>query len=134
MSTLFYYSSETGSTARFVGNLGLEASRIAVSPKDHTDTADKPFVLVVPTYSDGEGRGSVPKGVVRFLNEERNRRLIRGVIGAGNKNFGAFYCHGAKAVAEKCGVPLLYRFELMGMPEDVVNVRTGLERFWSETE
>jgi protein involved in ribonucleotide reduction len=134
MGGLFYYSSETGNTRRFVERLGLPASRIAASPKEHTDRADRPYVLVVPTYSDGAGRGSVAKGVIRFLGDEDNRRLIRGVIGAGNRNFGEYYCHAAKAVAERCGVPLLYRFELMGMPEDVSNVRAGLERFWGVTQ
>ncbi|MCX6499353.1 MAG: class Ib ribonucleoside-diphosphate reductase assembly flavoprotein NrdI, partial [Arthrobacter sp.] len=30
-----------------------------------------------------------------------------------------------------CQVPHLYRFELMGTPEDVSRVQQGLEEFWT---
>ena len=33
-------------------------------------------------------------------------------------------------IAAKCRVPYLYRFELMGTPEDVDRVREGLAQFW----
>lgn len=134
MSGLVYYSSESGNTRRFVEKLGLPATRIPISPKDGTPKASAPYVLFVPSYSDGQGRGAVPKGVIRFLNDEDNRGLIRGVIGAGNTNFGEMYCRGAKIVAEKCAVRTLYRFELIGTDEDVLRVRTGLDRFWRDTE
>jgi protein involved in ribonucleotide reduction len=61
----------------------------------------------------------VPKQVIRFLNDPQNRQLIRGVIGAGNTNFGDNYCMAGDIIAAKCRVPHLYRFELMGTPEDV---------------
>jgi len=34
-------------------------------------------------------------------------------------------------IAAKCQVPHLYRFELMGTPEDVQRVNQGLEKFWT---
>src|SRR5699024_11800880 len=54
--------------------------------------AHQPFVLITPTYGGGNGHGAVPKQVIKFLNDERNRKHIRGVIGAGNTNFGQAYC------------------------------------------
>jgi protein involved in ribonucleotide reduction len=134
MGGLVYYSSESGNTRRFVEKLGLSAIRIPISPKDGPVSVDRPFVLIVPSYADGDGRGAVPKGIVRFLNDPDNRKHIRGVIGAGNTNFGEMYCRGAKVVAEKCTVPMLYRFELLGTDEDVVAVKTGLGKFWRETQ
>ncbi|MDW9479069.1 class Ib ribonucleoside-diphosphate reductase assembly flavoprotein NrdI [Sinorhizobium meliloti] len=134
MGGLVFYSSESGNTRRFVENLGLAATRIPISPKDGHVGVDSPYILIVPTYADGEGRGAVPKGIIRFLNDPDNRKHIRGVIGAGNTNFGKMYCQGAKFVAEKCAVPLLYKFELLGTPEDVLAVRNGLKRFWRETQ
>nr|WP_250807620.1 class Ib ribonucleoside-diphosphate reductase assembly flavoprotein NrdI [Neorhizobium tomejilense] len=134
MGGLVYYSSESGNTHRFVRNLGLPATRIPISPKDGTPVVLEPFVLIVPTYADGEGRGAVPKGIIRFLNDPANRELIRGVIGGGNMNFGSLYCSGAKVVAEKCKVPLLYRFELSGTNEDVAKVLSGLKNFWREKQ
>ena len=56
--------------------------------------------------------------------------LLRGVIAAGNTNFGAEFCYAGDVVSRKCGVPFLYRFELMGTVEDVEAVRAGLADFW----
>lgn len=90
----------------------------------------RPFVLVCPTYADGEGRGAVPKQVIRFLNDPARRGLIRGIIAAGNRNFGATYALAGRVVAQKCNVPVLYRFELAGNDNDITRVRAGLEKFW----
>jgi protein involved in ribonucleotide reduction len=73
----------------------------------------------------------VPRQVIKFLNNEENRSLLRGVIGAGNTNFGETYCLAADVVAAKCSVPVLYRFELMGTSDDVDRVQQGLEEFWT---
>ena len=86
-------------------------------------------MLVVPTYGGGNGRGAVPKQVIRFLNDERNRRLIRGVISAGNANFGEHFCLAGDIISRKCNVPHLYRLEVFGTPEDVERVSEGLERW-----
>jgi len=39
--------------------------------------------------------------------------LLRGVIASGNRNFGEAYGRAGDVIARKCGVPWLYRFELM---------------------
>ena len=134
MGGLVYYSSGSENTHRFVQRLGLPATRLPVSPKEGAVSVDGPFVLFVPTYADGDGRGAVPKGIIRFLNDPENRKHIRGVIGAGNLNFGEHYCRGARQVAEKCEVPLLYRFELLGTIEDVAAVKSGLSKFWRDNQ
>ncbi len=125
-----YFSSQSGNTHRFVQRLGLKAHRIPISPKDDDLTVEAPFVLIMPTFAGADGRGSIPKQVVRFLNQKSNRDLLRGVVASGNTNFGRFYCEGGKRVAEKCKVPLLYRFELLGTDEDVRNVKHGMETEW----
>jgi protein involved in ribonucleotide reduction len=130
-SHLIYFSSASENTKRFVDKLGAEAARIPLHAKDEPLTACEPFVLVLPTYGGTGGEGSVPKQVIRFLNNPQNRRLIRGVIGAGNTNFGDNYCMAGDIIAAKCKVPHLYRFELMGTPEDVSRVQEGLEEFWT---
>lgn len=130
-SHLIYFSSTSENTARFVGKLGADAARIPLHAKDEPLLAREPFVLVLPTYGGTGGEGSVPKQVIRFLNNPQNRSLLRGVIGAGNTNFGDNYCMAGDIIAKKCGVPHLYRFELMGTPEDVTRVQKGLEEFWT---
>lgn len=128
---LIYFSSASENTHRFIGKLGLEAARIPLRTNDETIYAHGPYVLVVPTYGGESGRNSIPPQVIKFLNHEGNRSLLRGVIGAGNTNFGTTYCLAADKIAAKCHVPSLYRFELMGTSEDVDRVREGLEDFWT---
>ncbi len=131
---LVYFSSVSGNTARFIEKLGKRAVRIPLRPTDPPLHVDEPFVLVTPTYGGGAGRGvekgAVPKQVIRFLNEERNRRNIRGVISAGNTNFGDAFCLAGDIIARKCAVPHLYRLEVFGTPDDVERVAEGLERWW----
>ena len=144
MSNLVYFSSVSENTRRFVEKLGLPATRI---PLHGRIEVDEPYVLVLPTYGGGRATGPdwghrplagdndggyVPKQVIAFLNNEHNRSLIRGVIAAGNNNFGAEFAYAGDVVSRKCGVPYLYRFELMGTPDDVEAVRAGLEEFWKD--
>lgn len=131
---LVYFSSASGNTARFVEKLGLPARRIPLLRQDEELVIDEPFVLITPTYGGGEGRGvergAVPKQVIRFLNDERNRSNIRGVISAGNTNFGDSFCLAGDIISRKCNVPHLYRLEIFGTQDDVDRVSDGLERRW----
>lgn len=77
---------------------------------------DEPYILIVPSYGGGGTAGAVPRQAIRFLNDVHNRRLIRGVIAAGNRNFGDASGRAGDVIAQKCAVPYLYRFELMGTP------------------
>lgn len=131
MTRLVYFSSVSGNTDRFVRTLGMPALRLPLRAKDPAAVAREPFVLLLPTYGGGEVGGAVPKQVIRFLNDPANRALLRGVIGAGNTNFGSAYGLAGDIVAAKCAVPHLYRFELFGTPDDVRVVHDGLETFWA---
>jgi protein involved in ribonucleotide reduction len=130
VTNLVYFSSVSGNTKRFIEKLGMPAQRIPLYPKEEHLVADEEFVLVVPTYGGGNGRGAVPKQVIKFLNDERNRHLLRGVISAGNTNFGEAYCLAGDIISAKCQVPHMYKFELFGTPRDVSRVHDGLEEFW----
>ncbi|MDA8477440.1 class Ib ribonucleoside-diphosphate reductase assembly flavoprotein NrdI [Citrobacter sp. Awk 4] len=129
MNPLVYFSSSSENTHRFMLRLGLPAIRI---PNDERERirVDAPYLLVVPSYGGGGTAGAVPRQVIRFLNDEHNRAFIRGVIAAGNRNFGEAYGRAGDIISQKCGVPCLYRFELMGTPADIDNVRKGVEAFW----
>lgn len=131
MSLLVYFSTKSENTHRFIDKVGLPAQRIPIAAED-TLSVSEPYVLVVPTYGGGTLEGAVPKPVIRFLNNERNRSFLRGVIASGNTNFGHAYCAAGRIIAQKCRVPLLYNFELLGTPEDVERVREGVEKFWTQ--
>lgn len=130
VGSLIYFSTKSGNTHRFVQKLGLAAQRLPLGRDEPTLHATAPYILITPTYGGGEAKGAVPGQVIRFLNDEQNRRFIRGVIAAGNTNFGDAYGLAGRVIAEKCRVPLLYRFELFGTDDDVAKVRKGVEEFW----
>ena len=133
MGSVVYFSAPTGTTRRFVEKLGVPAARTPLLPKDDPLRVSDEYVLIVPTYGGGNVRGAVPKQVIRFLNDPDNRALCRGVISSGNTNFGKAYCIAGDIIAAKLGVPHMYKFELLGTPEDVSRVREGLEQFWHKT-
>lgn len=128
MVHLVYFSSTSENTHRFVTKLGLPADRIPLHTNDPFLKVDEPYVLVTPTYGGGNGQGAVPKQVIKFLNDPENRSHIRGVISAGNTNFGEAFCLAGDIVARKCQVAHLYRIEIMGTPDDVERVREGLDQ------
>ncbi len=127
MIRLVYFSSVSENTHRFMTKLGLPADRIPLHANEEHLKVKEPYVLVTPTYGGGNGRGAVPKQVIKFLNDPENRSHIRGVISAGNTNFGDAFCLAGDIVARKCQVAHLYRFELMGTADDVERVREGLK-------
>lgn len=148
MGDLIFFSSSSGNTARFVARLGLPAMRIPASAKAAISAAEtpempapmipapvmpvpaRPYVLICPTFADGEGRGAVPKPVIRFLNDPSRRALLRGVIAAGNRSFGTTFALSGQVISAKCNVPVLYRFELAGTDLDIARVKSGLDEFW----
>lgn len=132
MYQLIYFSSHSGNTHKFVERLGLPNMRIPLSPKDEMVNADQPFILVTPTYADSEGKGAVPKQVIKFLNNENNRKLMVGVIAGGNTNFGQFYGHAGTVISKKCNVPLLYKFELTGTLKEKQDVQEGVAKLWEQ--
>ncbi|MCY7288630.1 MAG: class Ib ribonucleoside-diphosphate reductase assembly flavoprotein NrdI [Cryobacterium sp.] len=132
MTDIVYFSSTSGNTHRFIEKLGRPAARIPIYARDEPLQVSDPYVLVVPTYGGGDNMGAVPKQVIKFLNDEQNRSLIRGVIGAGNTNFGVAYCLAGDIIAQKCKVPHMFRFEVFGTPDDVRIVHDGLESFWKQ--
>ena len=135
MPRLVYFSSASGNTARFIARLGcfvpgMSLERIPISPSEPMPGPGGDYILICPTFADGEGRGAVPKQVIRFLNDPDQRAGIRGVIAGGNRNFGATYALSGKVITQKCNVPLLYSFELAGTDDDIARMRNGLVRFW----
>ncbi|MDO5645226.1 MAG: class Ib ribonucleoside-diphosphate reductase assembly flavoprotein NrdI [Dermabacter sp.] len=133
MSKVVYFSSVSENTKRFVEKLEIPADKVERIPLRRTEeplVVDEDYVLIVPTYGGGSTKGAVPKQVIAFLNDERNRAHIKGVITGGNTNFGEAYCLAGDIIAHKCKVPHMYKFELLGTSRDIAKVREGLERFW----
>ncbi|MEY4714043.1 MAG: hypothetical protein RIQ37_373 [Actinomycetota bacterium] len=131
MYDVVYFSSVSENTKRFVEKLGVKTVRIPLKTEEAAEfTYDKDSVLVVPTYGSGDDKNTVPKQVIKFLNNPVNRSHVKGVIATGNTNFGDSYGLAGDIVATKLGVPLLKRVELLGTPEEVQEVKERLAQLW----
>lgn len=123
-----YFSGIANNTERFVTKLGVESRRIPLMPNDPELEVDEGYILITPTY--GAGRGdAVPKQVIRFLNNHHNRLHIQGVVAGGAIYFGDKYGIAGDVISEKCGVPLLHKFDLAGTPQDVEIVLEKINDF-----
>ena len=131
MFDVVYFSSVSENTKRFVDKLEAKAVRIPIRTEEAAEFVhDRDSVLVLPTYGGGNDNSTVPKQVIKFLNNPDNRKHIKAVIAGGNTNFGSHFGKAGDIVADKLGVPVLYRFEVTGTPEDVVEVKERLAQFW----
>ena len=89
MTNLVYFSSVSGNTKRFIEKLGLPGGADPAAcarrraARRRALRAGRPRPTAAATAD-----GAVPKQVITFLNDAQNRALIRGVIAAGNTNFG----------------------------------------------
>jgi protein involved in ribonucleotide reduction len=129
---IVYFSSASENTKRFVEKLGIKASRIPLFTKEVENfEINSDSILVVPTYGGGEDKRAVPIQVIKFLNNPKNRNHIAGVIGLGNTNFGETFCIAGDIVSEKLQVPLLYRVEILGTPDDVIEVKERINKLWN---
>jgi protein involved in ribonucleotide reduction len=128
---IVYFSSVTECTHRFVEQLELPAVRIPLKAIEASELIiEYKFILITPTYG-AAGKGFVPQQVIKFLNQAQNRQNIIGVISSGNINFLEDYAKAGNIIAEKLGIPLLYKFELAGTTDDVTNVNKGIKKFWN---
>jgi protein involved in ribonucleotide reduction len=108
------------------------AIRIPIDWDSSNITLDQPYVLLVPTYGGGEGRAAIPRQVRSFLNIKENRKLLRGVVGFGNKNFGEHFCKAADLISAKTGVPVIARVEIFGTEDDVDKVKERLTLLYGQ--
>ena len=132
MFEIVYFSSTSENTKRFVEKLGIKSTRIPLFTKQIEDfKVEKDSIVVLPTYGGGEDKRAVPKQVIKFLNNPANRAKIAGVVALGNTNFGETYCIAGDIVSEKLNVPLLYRVEILGTPDDVVEVKERIGKLWN---
>ena len=123
MACWVYYSSKTGNTARLLQQAGLQGLRIPRTAEEMQPVIAEPFVLLTPSFGDAQGRGAVPKAVIRFLNAPERRHWLRAVVACGDRNFGVAFAQAGDVIARKCDVPLLLRVEMAGTPTDWERLR-----------
>ncbi|ATZ18885.1 ribonucleotide reductase [Williamsoniiplasma somnilux] len=130
-----YFSSTSNNTHRFIQKLNFTNFRIPCEIEEEI-SVNQDYVIVCPTYSGGGEltSGAVPKQVIKFLNNENNRKYCRGVIASGNTNFGDTFAIAGPILSKKLNVPLLYQFELLGTNQDVLSIQNIINNFWGVTK
>ena len=130
---IVYFSNYSGNTKRFVEKLYENSFRIPIATRrDNVPVYDREYVLFVPTYGGGEARTAIPRQVRYFLNVRENRKLLRGVVGFGNTNFGEHFCKAADLISAKTGVPVIARVEIFGTDNDLKVVTERLELLYGQ--
>lgn len=120
---IYYYSSSSGLVRQFAERLGRPVLDLAERDVRRAEV-DGPWVLLTPSYKSGNARNdTIPEPIKRFLASAHNRRQLVGIIGSGNRNFGAFYQKAAREIAAASGRPVLLEFELSGTPWDLEECR-----------
>jgi len=130
---IVYFSNYSGNTKKFVERLNeYNNIRIPIDWDSGGITVNQPYVLLVPTYGGGEGRAAIPRQVRSFLNIKENRKLLKGVVGFGNTNFGEHFCKAADLISAKTGVPVIARVEIFGTQDDVNKVKERLTLLYGQ--
>lgn len=120
---VYFTSSASGMVRQFATRLGRPVFDLAERQIRQSVPAG-PWVLLTPSYKTGNpSNDTLPEPVRRFLREPMTRRRLVGVMGSGNRNFGAHYQAAARQIARASGRPILLEFELQGTPWDVEAAR-----------
>lgn len=118
VKNIVYYSI-TGNTKAFANKMVGEGYKVA-SLKEAQDI-DEPYIIFSPTYNFGQ----IPIQVKKFL--DKNKTLLRGVVGFGNLNWGEFFCSAGKQISSLYHVPLLGMVEMRGTEEDLTKIKETMQ-------
>lgn len=127
MIEIYFASSSSGMVRQFAERLGRPAHDLG--DRDvRRSVPDGPWVLITPSYKTGNpDNDTIPEPVRRFLRDPTTRRRLVGIMGSGNRNFGAHYQAAARTIARISGRPVLFEFELQGTQWDVEDARQILD-------
>lgn len=115
-----YYDSRTGNVERFIQK--LKSQRDWHFLKISQDLIPEGCGHLI-TYTTNFGE--VPRSTFRFM--ERYGEKIKSVSSSGNMNWGQSFGLAADKIASQYQIPLLLKFELSGLPQDVETLINRIE-------
>ena len=107
-----YYDSKTGNVARFISRL-KEMTPCRCQKISAELEIDTPGHLITYTTKIGE----VPETTWQFV--QNNRPNILSITSSGNRNWGRSYGLAADKISSAFSLPVLLKFELSGLNEDI---------------
>jgi protein involved in ribonucleotide reduction len=121
---IIVYDSLTGQGKKFAMKLGYEAIKIS----DYHEEKDKHVFLVTRSFNFGE----VPKTTLDFLNIYHQR--VIGTAVSGNRNWGSNFGKAGEVIQKKYQIPLVVKFEMGGMDNDITKTKKFIEDFINNSE
>ena len=123
---IVYYDTKTGNVRRFIDKLkSINPSWNFININDQEHFTEKGHLI---TYT--WARGSVPVTTDYFI--ERYSELILSVSSSGNRNWGATFGNAADDISKNLGCPILHKFELSGLKQDVNIVSNSIKLIESQ--
>jgi len=116
---IIVYDSLTGQGKKFASKLGYDAIKIS----DYQDNNDQHVFLVTRSFNFGE----VPKTTLDFLNLYHQR--VIGTAVSGNRNWGTNFGKAGDVIEKKYQIPLVVKFEMGGMENDIKNTKKFIEDY-----
>lgn len=131
---IVFFSSRSENTLRALNKVNLPSVRLPTRRDGEYPKLTHDYVLVVPTFGAGKTLGAIPMPVRDFLNkDEESRNHCVGVIGGGNTTFSSF-ATSSDLIAKKLQVPALYKFEVLGMPHEIIAIREIMFELFPDLE
>lgn len=121
---IIVYDSLTGQGKKFALKLGYEAIKIS----DYHEDNDSYIFLVTRSFNFGE----VPKTTIDFLNTYHKR--VIGTAVSGNRNWGTNFGKAGEVIEKKYQIPLVVKFEMGGMDNDIIKTKKFIEDFINNSE
>ena len=121
---IIVYDSLTGQGKKFALKLGYEAIKIS----DYHEDNDPHIFLVTRSFNFGE----VPKTTLDFLNIYHQR--VIGTAVSGNRNWGSNFGKAGEVIQKKYQIPLVVKFEMGGMDNDITKTKKFIEDFINNSE
>ncbi|MDD4514695.1 class Ib ribonucleoside-diphosphate reductase assembly flavoprotein NrdI [Massilibacteroides sp.] len=107
-----YYDSRTGNVERFIQKIKLQRDWHFVKiSQDITPQGSGHLITYTTNFGD------IPRTTFRFMEDFGEK--IKSVSSSGNMNWGKSFGLAADKIAEQYHIPLLLKFELSGLPQDV---------------
>lgn len=103
----------TGQGKRFAEKVG----RYKIVDIKDVDTLNEPCFLITRSF----GYGKVTDEAKQFL--KNNHHWVKGLAVGGNKNWGENFGKAGDKISEKYNIPLVVKFEINGLPEEVKKVK-----------
>lgn len=113
------YLSITGNTRRFVDKLDMDS--LELNPANPFVSIDEPYIIIAPTYEI-----EATESINDFIEYQNNQSFLKGIVGAGNLNFGELFVFTAKDLVKEYNSELLYSFEFSGTDKDVEAIKNIL--------